>query len=432
MKQIRTSLFLFILFVSAGAALPAGVPDFSFAAARAKPSVVYISVFDHEDGDKRKGLLKTGYGTGSVISRDGYILTNYHVVNKGSFYQVIFYDGAEREVERFSNGEYYIADDETDLAILKLREPETYDLTPISFGDSDKLVEGQWVIAIGSPYGLRNSVTCGIVSSLGRSDVGFTEIEDFIQTDVPINPGNSGGPLLNERGELIGINSAIRTVSGGFQGISFAIPSQLAEKVYRELITYGRVRRGWLGILVKETRRAGSESKDIRVISVTKDSPAAAAGLREGDLVRQADGSPALSRGKLMRLVKGKEVGSILKLVISRDGKLKEVSIPLREKESFRKLSRALSRLYDKYGIELSEERSGGIVVAELSPQKIATHGSALRVGDVIVSINGAKIVAMDDFARVFARWDYVISKATVLRGDRLYVIDFNSDREND
>jgi len=432
MRTIRISLLLFVLTAGGGAAFSDGVPDFSFAASRAKPSVVYISVYDHEDGDKRKGYLKTGYGTGSVISRDGYILTNYHVVNKGSFYQVVFYDGTEREIEKFSNGEYYIADDETDLALLKLREPETYDLSPISFGDSDKLSEGQWVIAIGSPYGLRNSVTCGIVSSLGRSDVGFTEIEDFIQTDVPINPGNSGGPLLNERGELIGINSAIRTVSGGFQGISFAIPSRLAEKVYRELVTYGRVRRGWLGILVKESRRKGSELKDIRIISVTKDSPAAAAGLREGDLVRQADGSPAQSRGKLMRMVKGKEVGSTLRLVISRDGKLKEVSIPLREKESFRKLSRALSRLYEKYGIELSEERSGSIVVAELYPQKITAHGSALRVGDIIVSINGAKLAAMDDFARVFTRWEYVISKATVLRGGKMYVIDFSADRERD
>ncbi|HEY1405144.1 MAG TPA: trypsin-like peptidase domain-containing protein [Spirochaetota bacterium] len=432
MKIIRTFILISICVCFRNFAFSEGTADFSFAAARAKPSVVYISVYDHEDGDKRKGYIKTGYGTGTVISRDGYILTNFHVVNKGSYYQVLFSDGMEREIEMFPNGEYYIADDETDLALLKLKEPSTYDLTPVAFGDSDKLVEGQWVIAIGNPYGLRHSVTSGIISSLGRSDVGFTEIEDFIQTDVPINPGNSGGPLLNERGELIGINSAIRTVSGGFQGISFAIPSRLAEKVYHELITYGRVRRGWLGILVKETRHAGSESKDIRVISVTKNSPAAAAGVREGDLVRQADGIPAQSQGKLMRLVKGKEVGSTLDLVISREGKLKEISIILREKDSFRKLSRALSKLYDQYGLELVEERNGNSVIAGIAPQKIATHGSTLRVGDVLLSINGAQLKGLDDFARIFARWEYSISKATILRNGKVYVVDFNIDREKD
>jgi len=404
------------------------VPDFSYAAARAKPSVVYISVYDHEDGDKKKGYLKTGYGTGTVISREGYIITNYHVVNKGSFYQIVFYDGTEWEIEKFPNGEYYIADDETDLAVLKLKSPERRDIVPVSFGDSDQLVEGQWVIAIGNPYGLRHSVTCGIISSLGRSDVGFAEIEDFIQTDVPINPGNSGGPLLNDRGELIGINSAIRTVSGGFQGISFAIPSRLAEKVYKELVSFGRVRRGWLGILVKESRHPGSEAKDLRVISVTRDSPAAAAGLREGDLIRQADGAPAQSQGKLMRLVKSKDVGSTLALVVSREGKLREVKIVLREKGDYRKLSRALSRLYDRYGIRLSENSEGIIVIAGLAPQKNATNGSSLRVGDALLSINGARLHGLDDFARVFTRWEYSISKASVARNGRLYVIDFNSD----
>jgi serine protease Do len=412
--------------------LSQGMPDFSYAAARAKPSVVYISVYDYEDGDKKKGYLKTGYGTGTVISRDGYIITNYHVVNKGSFYQIVFYDGTEWEIEKFPNGEYYIADDETDLAVLKLKSPERRDIVPVSFGDSDQLVEGQWVIAIGNPYGLRHSVTCGIISSIGRSDVGFAEIEDFIQTDVPINPGNSGGPLLNDRGELIGINSAIRTVSGGFQGISFAIPSRLAEKVYKELVSFGRVRRGWLGVLVKESRHPGSEVKDLRVISVTKDSPAAAAGLREGDIIRHADGAPVQSQGKLMRLVKSKDVGSTLALVVSREGKLREVKIVLREKGDYRKLSRALSRLYDRYGIRLSESSEGALVIAGLAPQRNAASGSSLRVGDMLLSINGARLQGLDDFARVFTRWEYSISKATVARGGRLYVIDFNTNLENE
>jgi len=409
-------------------AASAGAQQFSEAARIAKPAVVYISVYVSDNQDGKRNYIKTGYGSGTIVSDQGYVLTNYHVVNKGNFYQIVLYDGTECEIEKMSNGQYYVSDDGTDLAVLKIKNAERYNFKAARFGDSQTLTEGDWVIAIGNPYGLRHSVTSGIVSSIGRSDVGFAEIEDFIQTDVPINPGNSGGPLVNGRGEMVGINTAIRTVSGGFQGISFAIPSKLAEKVYNELLKYGRVRRGWLGLLVKEERRQGeSDLNDLRVISVLKNSPAADAGIKEGDILREADGSTVTSQGRLMRLVKNKPVGSQVTLTVSREGKLRDYTIVLREKEIYKKLSRATAKLLDSYGIELEEDATtGGLVISYLSSMKLNTHGNQLKEGDILLTVNGAKLKGLDEFARIYAKWDYSISKATILRNGRIYVIDFD------
>jgi serine protease Do len=423
---MKIRCILFFLSLTACNLLYAAGNDFSSAAAKAKPSVVYISVYTQSEGQKE--LVKSGYGSGTIISREGYVLTNYHVVSKGDHFQVVLDNGIECDIERFKNGSYFLADEETDIALLKIRHPDKKPFIPFDIGDSDQLLEGQWVIAIGNPYGLRHSVTCGIISSLRRSDVGFAEIEDFIQTDVPINPGNSGGPLVNQKGELIGINAAIRTLSGGYQGISFAIPSKLAMHVFKELLSNGRVRRGWLGILVQEERRRrDSDAREIRVISVAKDSPAFHAGMREGDIVRKADGVVLTSQGRLMKMVKNKEVGSSLNFTVARDGKLYEYTLVLREKESYRTMSRVLMRLYDNYGIELSENASSGAVILRLSPDKLDMHGGSLREGDVFVSLNGGKIKNLDDFVRIYAKWDYSISKGTVFRDGKIYLINFKS-----
>jgi serine protease Do len=417
---ITSALMLF-----PGAIFSAVPADFSFAASKSKPSVVYISVYTQQEGQKE--LIKTGYGSGTIVSKDGYLITNYHVVSRGDHFQVVLDDGTECDAVRFKNGSYFLADEDSDLAVLKIQSREKRQFVPFAMGDSDLLSEGQWVMAVGNPYGLRHSVTCGVISSLRRSDVGFAEIEDFIQTDVPINPGNSGGPLVNIKGELVGINAAIRTVSGGYQGISFAIPSNMAYRVFKELLQNGRVRRGWLGILVREERRRpDSDAREIRVISVTKDSPAYHAGIREGDIVRKADGVVLSSQGKLMRMVKNREIGSNLIFTIARNGKLREVSMVLRERESYRNISRVLLKLFDQYGI-VFEDNEGGPVVSRLSPDKLDTHGGSLREGDVIISVNGGRIKTLDDIVRIYAKWDYSISKATVSRGGRIYVIDFRS-----
>lgn len=422
MKKIIVSCALTLFSGAVFSAVPA---DFSLAASKAKPSVVYISVYTQQDGQKE--LVKTGYGSGTIVSKEGYILTNYHVVSKGDHFQVVLDDGTECDAVRFKNGSYFLADEDTDLAVLKIQSREKRQFVPFDIGDSDLLSEGQWVMAVGNPYGLRHSVTCGVISSLRRSDVGFAEIEDFIQTDVPINPGNSGGPLVNIKGELVGINAAIRTVSGGYQGISFAIPSNMAYRVFKELLQNGRVRRGWLGILVREERhRPDSDAREIRVISVTKDSPAYHAGIREGDIVRKADGVVLSSQGKLMRMVKNREIGSKLMFTVARNGKLREVSMVLRERESYKNISRVLLKLFDRYGI-VFEENESGPVVARLSPDKLDTHGGSLREGDIVVSVNGGRIKTLDDIVRIYSKWDYSISKATVSRDGKIYVIDFRS-----
>lgn len=428
-KKIVSSIIVFcIISVFSQSLFAQNTVNLSYSAQRAMPSAVYISVYTTEKDQGKKRYIKTGYGSGTIVSRDGFILTNFHVVNKGDYYQVILWDGTECELDRFADGSFYVADDETDLAVLKIKGGID-GAAPIEIGDSDSLVVGEWVLAIGNPYGLRHSVTSGIISSVGRSDVGFAEIEDFIQTDVPINPGNSGGPLLNLNGELIGINTAIRSVSGGYQGISFAIPSKLAMKVYEELIQYGRVRRGWLGLIVREDRlKSDSDQKIVRVISVMKNSPASDAGLKLGDIVRAADGVAVVSKGKLFGMVKNKKIGSSLSLTVSRGGKLVDCIMVLREKESYRKVSSALLTVYKKYGIELSEDSTNGsLVVSRLSPSVMALYGGMLREGDMLVSINGAKLKGLDDFARLFAKWDQVINKAVVMRAGQLYVIDFGS-----
>ena len=184
--------------------------QFTAAVDKAGKAVVSIQVFTVEKGHYQK----VGYASGTIISSKGFVVTNYHVVAKGTVYQVNLCDGTECDVEPFADGSLFKSDEKTDIALLKVKHPLGLPLTPIEFEDK-KVSPGQWVMAIGNPFGLQQSVTAGVVSSLGRSDIGFADIEDYIQTDVPINPGNSGGPLISLDGKLIGINTAIRTQSGG-------------------------------------------------------------------------------------------------------------------------------------------------------------------------------------------------------------------------
>ncbi|NLV68783.1 MAG: trypsin-like serine protease, partial [Spirochaetes bacterium] len=222
-----------------------------------KPSVVNIIAYQKKFREGKVRLLRVSYGTGTIISSGGYVVTNYHVVKKGEYFRIICSDGSNYEISKFEDGSSFHADLKTDLAVLRIDSNSEKSFTPIKFADSNNLNEGEWVIAIGNPYGLKQSITAGIVSSKGRDNIGFSDIEDFIQTDVSINPGNSGGPLVNLYGEMVGINTAIRSASGGFQGISFAIPSNIVRQVCQDLIAYGRVRRGWLGFIARETSSSG-------------------------------------------------------------------------------------------------------------------------------------------------------------------------------
>ena len=272
----KTFLILINLFLGAVLfAEPGSFNDYFIQASTAvKPSVVNIIAYQKKFKDGKARLCRVSYGTGTIISSGGYFVTNYHVVKKGEYFRIICSDGSNYEIRKFEDGSSFHADLKTDLAVLKIDSTNERYFTPVRFADSNRLNEGEWVIAIGNPYGLKQSITAGIVSSKGRDNIGFSDIEDFIQTDVSINPGNSGGPLINLYGEMVGINTAIRSASGGFQGISFAIPSNIVKQVCQDLIAHGRVRRGWLGFIARE--KNGSALRDrkiVEVIAVIKGSP---------------------------------------------------------------------------------------------------------------------------------------------------------------
>jgi serine protease Do len=402
----------------ASAALDDFNTPFIRAAESVKNSVVSISIYEKKDGGKKGNYSKIAYGSGTIIN-GGYIATNYHVVRKGDYYQVLFNGGMVLELERFKNGKYYIADPKTDIALLKIKEADQLPLKPVVFEDSNRLSEGEWVLAVGNPYGLRQTITSGIVSSKGRDNIGFADIEDFIQTDVPINPGNSGGPLINLDGKLVGLNTAIRSESGGFQGISFAIPSNLVKQVCRELVRHGRVRRGWIGFLVKESRSGiGREESSLVIISVSKDSPAESAGLFTGDVIRSVDGERITTLGGLIRAVGNKPVGSTVDLSVARDGRLEKVSLVLRERTVYKKIRKGMDRLFELYGIEIDENsRNGGVVISYISPKSVLYN---LKKGDVILSVDGKEISSIDSLLRIFDKHGYHFKKITVNRESRI------------
>lgn len=414
-------LFVFILPLSA-----ANPPDFEYAANVSRQSVVYIAVYASVKTSQGVKYTKTGYGSGTIVDEAGHIVTNFHVVKGGDYFQAVLYNGAECSFEKI-NKSYYVSDKATDIAVMKMKRPSGVYFRPIKRADSSNLKAGQWVIAAGSPYGLKHSITFGIVSSIGRFDVGFAEIEDFIQTDVPINPGNSGGPLINIKGEMVGINTAIRTVSGGFQGISFAIPSNLVFRVYSDLINYGYVRRGWLGLLVKnEFRESGGDNYNVRVVSVLDKSPAQFAGIRKGDLVREVDDEIINSKGELLKIVKNRRIGNNLTIVVDRNGTILSFKLRLIEKRKYLKYGNDIEIIFDKYGfqVDLDAERRR-TVITHVSAFKLQRHKNAIRQGDIVLSINNKTVSSPESFFSICRRYQYKIKVLNILRDNKVYVIKF-------
>ncbi len=259
-------------------------------------------------------------GSGVIVSKEGYILTNNHVVSDATEISVTLPGGAERK------GKIVGTDPKTDVALVKL--DETKGMAPIPLGNSDALRLAEQVLAIGSPFGLQQTVTIGIVSALGRANVGIADYEDFIQTDAAINPGNSGGALINLKGELVGINTAIFSQSGGYQGIGFAIPINMAKFVMDQLILHGKVERGWLGVNFQEmtndlAKAFGLSSPKGTIISkVMPRSPAAKAGLQAGDVILSMDDKSIRDTAHFRNLLSETSIGQKMKLQILRDKKV--------------------------------------------------------------------------------------------------------------
>ncbi len=395
------------------------------AARIARPSVVSISVYVKKISDEKPVYKKVADATGTLMSSDGLIITNYHVVSKGNYFEITDYNGNVYSTFPFNATEQFLADIKTDIAILKIDNRINIDLIPIKTGNSNDLAVGEWVLAIGNPYGLNQSITGGIVSSKGRDNVGFTDIEDFIQTDVSINPGNSGGPLVNLNGEMVGINTAIRTVSGGYQGISFAIPSNIVQRTYNDLIAYGRVRRGWLGFIAREKKISGrSGASIVEIISVTKNSPAMAAGIKKGDIIKKINGAEINSLGALIKYVANMQIGSKMYLATARDGKIIDFKFVLREQNEYKKIRSSLIRLFELYGIEIEENaESDNLIISYISPNKLTYM---LRNGDIVYSINNFRVYTLEDFIEKFNRAEMKILKFQIIRNFKMFEINLD------
>lgn len=400
----------------------------------AKPSVV--SLFPINATGKGRDFAQEripnapGSGAGVIITPDGHIITNNHVVG----------DATEIEV-RLSDKTKLIAqvvgkDPDTDLAVLKVTS--NHPLPSARFGDSTTVRVGQWVLAVGNPFGLERTVTLGVVSGIGRENVNLSRYENFIQTDASINPGNSGGPLFNLRGEVIGINTAIINFA---QGIGFAIPSNMAKQVLQQLVAQGRVVRGWLGVGIQPltpelAKKFGvTEQEGVLVNEVFEKDPAAAAGIKPGDVITRIEGAVIDSPNRLSRIVAGLAPGATTKVEVVRNQQRMVLDVALTERRDQAIVaSLPQSRSEAKLGLDvqdltaaLSEKfklhENRGVLITKVDPGSLA-HSEGLREGDLIKEVNRVEVGSVGDFTSAVSkvrRGDTVLLR--VLRESRAFYV---------
>jgi serine protease Do len=346
-----------------------------------------------------------GLGSGMILDAQGHILTNYHVVGSASKIEVVMADGSHHTAKVIGT------DPKTDLAVIKISVAGS--LPTVTFGDSDRLRVGEWVVAIGAPRGLDKTVTQGIISAKHRRGImDPMSYEDFLQTDAPINPGNSGGPLLNLYGEVIGVNTVIASASGGSEGIGFTIPSNMALFVSRALIAHGKVERGWLGISISNLSAPSTgaqPSRGAQVMDVVKGGPAERAGLKKNDVITRYGDMEITDSSELQNSVAATTAGRDVKLTILRDGRQQELTARIGKLEESTKLLgvsvkerigaevRALSaKEAEKYGLEKPQ----GVVISRIDPRG-AFAKAGLEIFDVVLAIGDQAIEGVDTFVRL-------------------------------
>ncbi|MCY2973812.1 MAG: Do family serine endopeptidase [Planctomycetota bacterium] len=351
-----------------------------------------------------QGRRSSGLGSGVIVSPNGYILTNNHVVEGASKLEVRLSDDRKFEAKVVGT------DPKIDIAVLKI---EASGLVPARIGDSAGAEVGDWVIAIGSPFGLNQTVTSGIISATHREEVGITQYDDFLQTDAAINPGNSGGPLLNLRGEIIGINTAIASQGGGFNGIGFAIPSNTANSVLQSILKNGKVVRGFIGTQMMTEERAEELglpklTEGVYIESVAAGGPAEKGGIKPGDIVQSIDGEKMTSLSKLRRHVATLSPGNTASFEILRDGKLVTLKVTIEEQTDEKLAQLATKGGAEALGITVEpispeiaadfglEANAVGVVVKEVNSQSPAAN--ALQPGEIILEVNGIKISSAEEF----------------------------------
>ncbi|MGC9512881.1 MAG: DegQ family serine endoprotease [Fidelibacterota bacterium] len=434
MNRLHTALLFLIIFVTPIAASVLDDLSFEFVkvADKVSPAVVTIraekvvrrpDIFSGWEYDffgfrlpqGRDMEFKTDVLGSGVLIEDGYILTNNHVVENVEEITVHLTNRHEYKAEIIGR------DPKSDIAVLRI---DGNNLPEAKLGDSDKLQVGQWVLAIGNPFSdqLYSTVTHGIISALGRSRVGLVDYEDFIQTDAAINPGNSGGALVNLEGEVIGINSAIASRSGGSQGVGFAIPVNLAKRVMKDLIENGRVIRGYLGVQIQEVDYEIARSLGLKEVAgaliadVVEDTPADKAGLKTGDLVLKVDGKKIHTSSELRNTISARRPGDKVTLMLVRDGKEKYIDVTLEELPE--NLNQAMEsrtvqdgpgfsvqdldkNLAARYGIKKDE----GVIITEVQPGSEAAK-KGLRPGDIIIRVGDEEISSVREFDKAFEKYD--------------------------
>ena len=452
-KLIPVIAFLFSLAgnlnaIEPNAALRAFSDGFADVAAKIKPSVVTVYsektiklpqfrtpfgdgfpfqyFFDQDDSPRPRHSFprehqfkQTGMGSGIVIDKDGRVLTNFHVVDGTDEVKVKFPDGATFDASIVGS------DPRSDLAVLKIKGQIPAGLPPATLGDSESLRVGEWVLAVGAPFNFTQTVTAGIISAKGRTriDNDSDKYEDFLQTDAAINPGNSGGPLVNLRGEVIGINTAIISASGQNAGVGFAIPINMAQRVVRQLVKSGKVTRGYLGVVIQDltpdlaAQFKSTGTRGAVVNQVTKDAPADKAGLKLGDIITHLNGQSVDDTGQLRNRVAGTDPGTKAELTIVRDGKARNLSVTVGElpetgQRPFAKndgeaqpgrFGIAVQPLPDRAAQGLGVEPGQGVLIDSVENDSPAEE-AGIHPGDLIAEVNRERITNVEEFTNAMRK----------------------------